>query len=83
MKQSNSIKAGYYNRQRVNLKQEAPKKGLKQYHPMGDIEYQPPTINTNHHIGEGIVTKAILIPAYAISVYLLILAIACLVASFS
>jgi len=83
MRQGNSTKAEYYNRRQVNFKPEPPKRGLKQYHPMGDFEYYPPEINMHHQPGEGVVTKGILIPAYAISVYLLILSIACLVVSFN
>lgn len=82
MRQGNNTRAEYYNRRQVNFKLEPPKRGLKQYHPMGDFEYEPPRINTNHQPGEGMVTKGVLIPAYAISIYLLILAIACMVASF-
>jgi len=76
-------KADYYNRQRLNLTPSYKKSGFKEFHPMNEVEYEPPKINMHHHVGEGIVTKGVLIPAYAISIYLLILAIACMIASFS
>ena len=83
MRQGNNVKAEYYNNRRhVDFKPEPPKRGLKQFHPMGNFEYEPPQINMHHQPGEGMVTKGILIPAYAISVYLLILGIACMIASF-